>query len=997
MNDRARVPFAVVGVVLLVGSATVAATLATRAPATDDPATERALEVTAAATTTALQTAATRAAGKAARRPVTAPANTSAGAALNDSGTFREYLGLRIYLAARDHLRAVGQRIGGVRTTVSLPPVEHGRDIRQAKRRVHVEQAGPNGTALRVSVKNVTMTARRNGQVVDRVRLSPSVVVETPVLAVHDRVARFERQLRAAPTEPGMSRRLTARLYALAWARGYVQYGGGPIANVVANRHVEVATNDAVLSTQRDAFGVTDPAARRGLAVAAGRVAVRDVATMAGAPGERTGAILRAAERVATDERVVSDPVQGWGGAGPAPEDEMRVGVNRSADVGFVRMVEGNLTEVLRAVYSARVRPDAHVERVDRRRSGTGRPPGDWTLANERRRTAVRVQGTVAPRPSALDDRSSWHVLQSYGRRLRRETTTRRTWRRGNETRTTRVTRTETFRVTVGILGRHAPSDRAPDRPIETVHERSAGPLDGPNLATVQRRAIERLVADAGGPEVLARRALAGRLDTSPRTVAGERPDRLRRWIVRDLVGLADRVRSIDVRVRRAAVGTQSANPPAELAERLASRRADLLAVPSTYGSVAAKARIATRAAYLDRVRARLERRAARQRRERAGLDRALRDRGLSLAAVGRSLRARRDAGGGSDGGSASKLELSVDGAPPYLTLGRVSRERVGLPGEGTVRPLAARNLNVFTVPYADAVGSVVDFLFDRREVHMRTAARTLQAARVVDGSGNRTLSRRRAELRRELRRANAAVRRRLRGRLRRAGVGRSPADRRDIATGGLTRWPTTAGRAIALANGSAVRAIVAETARRDERFASEPNRTRLRLALGATVDRALTASAGRVSQPVVNRTARAVESVATRKIGRVIEHQRNRRARSALGSLPAGLPVTPVPGSWYATLNVWHVQVRGGYERFTVRANRGRPTPAGATLSYTRAGRAVRLDIDDDGRPELLGRGEAIEFEAETVVVVVVPPGGQGVGDTDGNADERSPGWEGS
>jgi hypothetical protein len=92
------------------------------------------------------------------------------------------------------------------------------------------------------------------------------------------------------------------------------------------------------------------------------------------------------------------------------------------------------------------------------------------------------------------------------------------------------------------------------------------------------------------------------------------------------------------------------------------------------------------------------------------------------------------------------------------------------------------------------------------------------------------------------------------------------------------------------------------------------------------------------------------------------------------------------------ATLNAWHVAVRGEYGRVVLRSRRGRP-PEG-TLSYVRDGRGVRLDVDGDGETEHLGRSARVSFDVSTTVVVVVPPGSRGVGDTNGDADERSPGW---
>jgi len=110
--------------------------------------------------------------------------------------------------------------------------------------------------------------------------------------------------------------------------------------------------------------------------------------------------------------------------------------------------------------------------------------------------------------------------------------------------------------------------------------------------------------------------------------------------------------------------------------------------------------------------------------------------------------------------------------------------------------------------------------------------------------------------------------------------------------------------------------------------------------------------------------------------------------AGEAIGETPAGLPVTPVPGYWYATTNVWTVSVRGAYARFALRTRRGVP---GERLRYVRDGSTVTLDVTGDGDHEVLGRDERVAFETNTTVVVAVPPGG-GVGD--GEADERSPGW---
>jgi hypothetical protein len=102
---------------------------------------------------------------------------------------------------------------------------------------------------------------------------------------------------------------------------------------------------------------------------------------------------------------------------------------------------------------------------------------------------------------------------------------------------------------------------------------------------------------------------------------------------------------------------------------------------------------------------------------------------------------------------------------------------------------------------------------------------------------------------------------------------------------------------------------------------------------------------------------------------------------------VPAGLPISPTFSPWVATVNVWVIESKGAYGRFAVRTESGSTT-------YVRDGTRVALDVDDDGETEPVGRNERIEFSVRTVAVVAVPAGGLGVGDTDGNVDERSVAW---
>lgn len=150
----------------------------------------------------------------------------------------------------------------------------------------------------------------------------------------------------------------------------------------------------------------------------------------------------------------------------------------------------------------------------------------------------------------------------------------------------------------------------------------------------------------------------------------------------------------------------------------------------------------------------------------------------------------------------------------------------------------------------------------------------------------------------------------------------------------------------------------------------------------GGPVDRSATATQ-QVTRQVVSTAA---EEAATASVDAV-----ERRFGRDLARPPAGLPLAPVPGYSYVTTNVWTVTVRGEYLRFAVSVPSG---PPGRSLTYERQRAPVRVDWDDDGRAERLGRSTRLSFAVSTAAVVVVPPGSRGVGDRDGDAVETSAGW---
>jgi hypothetical protein len=217
-------------------------------------------------------------------------------------------------------------------------------------------------------------------------------------------------------------------------------------------------------------------------------------------------------------------------------------------------------------------------------------------------------------------------------------------------------------------------------------------------------------------------------------------------------------------------------------------------------------------------------------------------------------------------------------------------------------------------------------------------------------------------------------------------------AERRDVVDRAFDRWDGPGERALAATNGSLARATAAVAASRlSVGDAGVVTEDRLRTALRVDLRRVATAERVRVSQDAVE------DAVSTRR--KVIEREAKDVAKRGteklitggskgkLGGVPAGLPISPTFSPWVATVNVWVIESRGAYGRFAV------STASGST-TYVRDGRQIALDVDGDNVAEPIGRNERIEFSVRTVAVVAVPSGGLGVGDTDGNADERSVAW---
>jgi hypothetical protein len=992
-GERGRIPSAIIGVLLLVSATGIAVTDTAR-PGITDPAVETAFERATAETQTAVRDGTLTASRDAAREPVIEPAATASGQALNDSAPFRDALRLRIYRAVRDRLDAIERNREAVAVTATLPPVESYASPRGAIERVSIEAGDANATTMRVRVQNISLRATRGGQLLTTQEISPTLVVGTPVLALHERVQAYQEQLDAGVTKPGLDQRLTAQLYALTWGRGYAQYGGAPIENVLANRHVAVTTNAGLLATQRATIGVSDSRGRKTVALAAAKVTGNDVlAGLGKSPPTPPGVDLDTTQPPPANIAGLDPPTA------PEPDEPMPVGVNdtaRSAFEGF--LAKGSLNRSIREAYTVRARYVTSVSRVS---GGNPSPPGSpgpgWS--KESARTSVSITGADATTASPAAP-PGWHPLESYGGEITLTRTRRVRWVKGNKTTVTRSSASETVRVAVAVVGDHSVPADMPTRTLANAHTRGRGVLGGPNLADARGAAIERLVTATGGPTAVLARAARGDLDTEPVSITLERPDGISRWVYRDLIGLRHSIAKESVSVERGEVGTFEANPPARLADHLRQERSRLVDPPQRYDSAAHAARVGARAAYVDAVVRSLEAQASAREDQADGIDELLADRDAG------SLSSVRDGMAAATSGDAPRqaaltgptgpVRLRVESAPAYLSLAEVSDQRVpalGQPGY----PLVAENVNLVTIPYGDVTESLLGGLFGGQRVRLGSAARTLRAANdTLEESDNARVAAKRDRLLPAVKRGNQYVVHRLVGPLASHGVGTGYSDRRELVSTAMDRWGSEHARALAFANGSATAAVVA---RANATHSIDPvRRDRLALALDAKRERALQNKRARPSLAVVNESRAATQALATKLTEDLVEQQATR----AVGSLanrtfeqtPAGLPLAPPATPWYATTNLWHVTARGEYGRFAVRADRGRPSSPGAGITYVRDGQPVRLDVDGDGTPERLGRASAVSFNVSTTVVIVVPPGKAGVGDRNGVMAERSAGW---
>ena len=591
-DRRGRVPFALVGVLLLLSASVYATGIADQTDPAVDRAVAESLDATSRDVRPALRAAIHDAARDSARNPVTEPADTGAGRVLNDSAPFVDALRVRIAVGARAALDGVGRELPAGRTTVSLPAIDDTDDLRDAKRAIRVRPID-DGNAMQVTVRNLSVQASREDGVVAERRVNVTLTVRTPVLTLHDRATRYEQRLNRGPLDgAGLGRGVTARLYPVTTARALARYGGAPIENVLANRHVALSTNAALLAQQRAVFGQHDPAGARALEVATVRVGVTDVLRPRnGEAADFAAAVLR--------PNAVDDAEQRSGRFEPAMPDAppITASPDAAADEAYLG-VSDDLAGTTAGSYRVDGRLHTRVVEHQQTTEPPATPPGEnWTLLTER--TSDRTVVSAAPATAVEWAETNQNTTHKTRRRVTVAHTTTRVWVNGGEMRTTSAEWADTYHVVVATHATYAPDDAAPNRPTTPTFRRG-GALDGPNLAGSRARVARKLLAANGGVDRIAARAVAGEAPPARTvTVTATRPDALEAWVAADLRTFRRRLANVTVELPRQRVAAGEANAPARLADRLRARRAELVDAPATYDGAADRARIAARAASL--------------------------------------------------------------------------------------------------------------------------------------------------------------------------------------------------------------------------------------------------------------------------------------------------------------------------------------------------------------------------------------------------------------
>lgn len=1101
-DDRARVPFAVVGVLLLVSSLALVGYVDTRESAEPETDATLAMDRTEAAVQTALRDGAVRAAERAAEQPVTDPADTDYGAVLDEDRPFRSYLEGLVYLEVADRLDAVGQQVGDVATRAALPPVTDTESFATVIDRVSVTAGGTDDGLLTVELDGVEMTGERNGAVFEQRTESMTVSVPTPVLQLHDRTEQFQERLDAPVHRSGLTQRFNARIYAMGWARGYAQYGGAPVTEVIANRHVEPAVNSALYRTQQDVFGAADPrlenAVRRGWLCMAAQDAEELYGSYTADTVGGAGDVCDVSEWLLGDRHTGALPdapgTLDLLGSAPGMDAEHTIGVNETAYLPLRTLLQSSgansISGAIDRIFTVEAALDTTLE-TEPPAFAHERPDPVATQAQaEREHSHVTIGSVTLDRPAANETYASIEFDGAITVTERQHWT----WQSGDGEQNSAVTVdndsitiTGSLELEEGTLSSDANLREMTDIHIDRAYERGpespadertvpTPPAGFPNFADAEDDILASIFGGASAPAVGAwlRSQWAGVTESSdvglPDTATADLDHEamlssaLEETIVDDLGTLQEEMETITHTFERSDLvhdGTGD-GPFDELHDRVLEEMDAMLDREASFENVGQVAVYEARYAYFAQLLADLERVAQAHTTAMDSLDQGLQevdsslDRTLSFLQQGLDA-AEPDPVPIESPAVTPDVTYEVTGSPTYLAAENITRGDVPAVDPDTdFAPLSMANENYLKLPYESIVSGLLDSILNvvgigdpDAELTFRTAGEALQAGElaVVAGQDDEYADTAqlaaltdvlRDELDQAIDRFGAQLSRTLTdelyleadeslsesgpvpeppdGTLRESIPEGAPVEMVEGTADALEAYDGAAGMAIAIGNGNVTGPLVEELTARLSASAYRPEYADglsesgwadvVESAVRPAVDRAASAETVTLSdtdtvEELDTETRRALENVSRDMLEDRLDEFEG-RGQFDLAEyedwvdgvetplrVPAGLPLLPLPTNWYATINMWDVDAMGTYARFEATAHVGSPGD-GSSTTYVRENRTATLDIAEDTR--VLGGVEPIRFETESLLVVVVPPGGVGVGDRDDEDPECSP-----
>ncbi|WP_083902788.1 DUF7286 family protein [Natrinema versiforme] len=269
-DDRARIPFALIAVLLLLSSIMIVGVLESRDTPTVDTDNALAMDRAESVAVGELRQAVLRAADDAASAPVTSTdgADAAFSSAIDeDEAVFDQYFKLLIYREVSESFATAEQRVDHdttARASVDRIDWGDGDDLEAAIDRVSIDRR--EAGVITVEVDGIELTVSEGDGETATEQRSLAVTVGTPLYQLKDRTEEFQSQLNKGFFETdsydGFGRYFAARMYPYTWGKAYydrLSSGDRAFHNLTPNEHTEVMVNDAVFGLQEKTFGTTDP------------------------------------------------------------------------------------------------------------------------------------------------------------------------------------------------------------------------------------------------------------------------------------------------------------------------------------------------------------------------------------------------------------------------------------------------------------------------------------------------------------------------------------------------------------------------------------------------------------------------------------------------------------------------------------------------------------------------------------------------------------------